>query len=564
MTAVAVLAVAGLGLGPGASMAAADEVRTYEGRLGGEWTTVTADCTGDTCVLTLADPWPAARGLWDDPVTVTGGTATLVAPDECGAADGGASNTTTLTLVLDAMTMTATVTEEAGERRKGGIICWSAGGSSRFNATVVTPTTTAVQTPGSTPGPAAGAPGGPGTETETDADVTGGRATTSRLATGAADAPSVLSSLPTVSRLQPGNALVAALVTVVLVLLIAFPTTLLNSAAEQGSDRFSAWWRARRGLAPADAYADTDTDRAGGRPWWWAAGGVLAAGVIASFVDPQFGLNPGSLRTMLSIVTGFGIDVVLGWAVVVLLVRRASPGARPTYTFRAASLLVVVGAVVFSRLTGFEPGIIFGLVAGVGFAALTSERDQARVALVPLGYGVVMALLGWAGYHLVADAQGTVAVFVAETLSAMAVGGLAALPLALLPVPGMTGATIFRWDRRVWAACYAGGLFGFFLVLMPTPYAWGEVGWSLKAWVLGYLAYLVAAVAAWWLTRSRTGSEPVGGLEGVVREDDGRAGPADPDEGLEHDPVAVDPPALGGGLDLRVLPRDLVGGDGDR
>ena len=102
------------------------------------------------------------------------------------------------------------------------------------------------------------------------------------------------------------------------------------------------------------------------------------------------------------------------------------------------------------------------------------------MALVPLAYGAAVGLVGWAGYHLVDDATGAAGVFVAESLSAVAVAGLAALPIALFPVPGMPGAAVFAWDRPVWAACYAAGLFAFFLVLMPTPYAWDEVGWSLR------------------------------------------------------------------------------------
>ena len=108
-----------------------------------------------------------------------------------------------------------------------------------------------------------------------------------------------------------------------------------------------------------------------------------------------------------------------------------------------------------------------------------------------------MAIIAWGAYHLVYQATGTTAVFVAEALSAMAVAGLAALPIALFPVPGTPGATVFAWSRPAWLGCYAFGLFGFFVVLLPTPYAWDEVGWTLKGWVLAYVAYLLVAVTVW-------------------------------------------------------------------
>ena len=152
-------------------------------------------------------------------------------------------------------------------------------------------------------------------------------------------------------------------------------------------------------------------------------------------------------------------------------------------------------------MTGFEPGIVFGLVAGIGFAALFGTAAPAKAALVPLAVGAGVGLLAWAGYGLLGDATGTVGVLAAETLSATAVAGLVALPLALLPVPGLTGHVVFGWNRRVWAAFYAFGLFAFLVVLMPTPYAWDEVGWSLTAWVLAYVAYLLVAIAAGWSVR---------------------------------------------------------------
>ena len=79
----------------------------------------------------------------------------------------------------------------------------------------------------------------------------------------------------------------------------------------------------------------------------------------------------------------------------------------------------------------------------------------------------------------------------------MAAAGIAALPIALFPLRGLVGGTVFAWNRVVWAACYAVGLLGFFLVLMPMPTSWGEVPLSLWAWLAIYLAYAIAAVGLW-------------------------------------------------------------------
>src|SRR3954471_4060386 len=52
------------------------------------------------------------------------------------------------------------------------------------------------------------------------------------------------------------------------------------------------------------------------------------------------------------------------------------------------------------------------------------------------------------------------------------------------------------------------------------------------------------------------------GFFGVVREDHVGAGAADRQQRRHHDAVVVDPALLGGGLEHRVLARDVVGGHG--
>lgn len=76
---------------------------------------------------------------------------------------------------------------------------------------------------------------------------------------------------------------------------------------------------------------------------------------------------------------------------------------------------------------------------------------------------------------------------------------MAALPIALVPLRGLAGHAIWSWNRGVWAGCYAVGLFAFFVVLMPMPFSWGDVSWSLWAWIGAYLTYAAVAITAWLL-----------------------------------------------------------------
>ncbi len=321
----------------------------------------------------------------------------------------------------------------------------------------------------------------------------------SLLASGDAAAPSVLSALVSPAQLRPAPVQLAwaAVLSVVLVLLVAFPTALLNSAVEAGADRLTNWRARRRGTAAAGE--GKAAAREWTRSWWWAAAGVLVASVISAFVDPGFGFNPGSARLVLSIFASFLVDVVVGWLLVIWIMRRVQPGARHTYAFRPLTLLVVLAAVLFTRLTGFEPGIVFGLVAGVVFTAVVGVAAEAKAALVTLGYAFAAAAVAWVLYAAVAPEIGesAVATFAGEALASTAIAGVAALPIALLPLGTLPGRAIWAWRRTLWAACYAGGLFAFFVVLMPMPFSWAEVAWELWAWVGVYAAYAAAAVIAW-------------------------------------------------------------------
>ncbi len=307
--------------------------------------------------------------------------------------------------------------------------------------------------------------------------------------------PSTLSTLPTASStLSLQNAIWAAVMTTVLVILIALPSQLINTAVEHGADRWEAW---RRRIRPVEAAKSTGA----GKGWPAAAAGVLLASIISSFVDPAFGFNPSSIRVFASILVSFLLDAVAGWFIVIWLVRRSIPQAKAGFKFVPATLAIVVVAVLFSRLTGFQPGIIFGLVAGVAFSAIVGTADKARVALLPLAYSFGAAVVGWLGYSAIAALVGphpdAVTLFAKETLSAMAIGGIAALPITLVPLRGLSGYAIFSWNRWVWGASYAVGLFGFFFVLMPFPFSWAAVNLNIWVWVAIYLAYAIVGVVGW-------------------------------------------------------------------
>jgi hypothetical protein len=317
-------------------------------------------------------------------------------------------------------------------------------------------------------------------------------------AAGADDPRSVLSELRTVGEVTAAEVGAAAGGALVLVAVISWPTALLNSAVSTLAGRWRRWNAARRMRLGRTQQPGMRTDR-----WWWAAVGIFSASIISLFVDPGTGLNPLTLRLFASVVTAFSIEVVVGWVLLLLLMRRLAPSARPVFAFHPGSLLVVVAAVAFTRATSFEPGLVFGLVAGVAFAALNTDREKALEALVPVGCAFAVGMAAWTMYSFLGEQQSGTGLFISEALAAAVTAGVAALPIVLIPIAGLSGHAIYTWSPLAWTAGYVIGLASFFVVLMPLPTSWAEVDTSVSAWVAAYVIYSVLAVVAWTVARER-------------------------------------------------------------
>lgn len=518
----AVLVAALLGLGLAASPAQADDtlpqgdfVATYTGTLAGvpsprasDAVEVTLTCRAGSCTYReISAPQPRRSAPTAQGPAVSQSSTRV---EKRGARLGCPAMQRPVTTVFTADSRQATMRSTAPRVRKTIPNGWCQLNRHdlRFEGRLVDVQADGSEEPGGTnedqdtPGSGEESPGGVGAD-RTDGGASSGtggvEATSSRLDSGAAGAPSVLSALPTVedASLGAGRALALALLVLILVLLVAFPTHLLNSAVEAGHEKLSAFRRRRLGLPPDATDAPPVSSL---RTWAIAAGVVLAASIISAFVDPEFGLNPGSARVIASLGLALAIETLLVWWLVIAVTRRASPGTIAGFHAAPATLVVVVLAVVLTRLTGFEPGIIFGLVAGVTFAATASTPGQGKVALAGTGLALALALTGWIGYSLLGPATtdaGFARTFLTETLASLAIAGIASLPLALIPLRGLTGHTLYTWNRPLWAATYATGLVGFFLVLMPMPFSWAAIDTPLRTWVLLYLAYATTAVIAW-------------------------------------------------------------------
>ncbi|MCC6375901.1 MAG: hypothetical protein IT191_02660 [Microbacteriaceae bacterium] len=322
----------------------------------------------------------------------------------------------------------------------------------------------------------------------------------SGLSSGSSDAPSVLSKLRDFGDVvaNPGNLPITAVVTLVLVALIGLPSTFLDQTLSENYHRVFGWTSKLVDKAKS-------VIRLRPLPTWLPVGiGIALACFISGFVDPGFGLNLGSIRMFVSIVLALVIEDVLGWVVIRRVLKHVDPELEPRPEFKFGFLLVVIAAVILTRVTGFEPGLIFGLVLGMSFGVTLALSRDARVKLVGLGWALAIGVIAWVGYGTLSGASGFWPVFASETLGAVSLSTLSAFPIALLPIRGMDGGVIFKWNWRIWGAAYIFGLLIFFVVLMPMPFSWAEVGAPLATWVVMFIAYFAVAIGLWaWLRFGR-------------------------------------------------------------
>jgi len=343
-------------------------------------------------------------------------------------------------------------------------------------------------------------------------------------ATGIAD-PSALSTLRTIFQAAPDPTQWAVIGggSVVLMLLVGWPSALLNSVAGSRYQAMTLWVRSKFGRRRAESTEAEpvaaepaqgeenehpgNRPKGSGLPGWLMWPGFALAALIGALVDPNVGFNWMSLRLVITLFLSFVLFNLAAWQVVRVVARRIQPDSQPYLRFRWGSLAIVAIAVVVARLLELQPGVIFGLVAGIAYAVTLQASRSAIITLVGSAFGLVLAGVGWLGYSLLAPvsagAENVALVFFVEFLAGVTVKGVATLPLSLLPIGTLDGVKIIKWSRWAWGIAYAVGLAAFMLVLLTIPKSWGEVPGDFLKWSLLFGGYAVLAVVVWGINAWR-------------------------------------------------------------
>lgn len=334
--------------------------------------------------------------------------------------------------------------------------------------------------------------------------------------------------------LDPVVVVQSAALAVGVIALVPFPSALFNSTLEQHYDEIvGPILRARAAVGPL--FAPISVMLAGARrlrtrrpkdgiandpaPFFATPAGIvlfiLLSALLYGFLDPAFGLDAASLVTFLGITGGlvatlivFGIPYARALdRSSVRLVPRALPG----------TLLVGAICVLVSRVTGFQPGYLYGLIIGYVLSRELTKKEEGRPIAVATAWALLGALVAWLLLAVARAAQGRgpavidptdprFAAAVLETACAVVVvAGLEAAVFAMLPIRFLPGEKVYAWNRRVWLVLLGLGAFGFCHVILnpSTGYLADTTRVSLLTTVALLALFGLGSVAFWAFFRWR-------------------------------------------------------------
>jgi hypothetical protein len=339
-------------------------------------------------------------------------------------------------------------------------------------------------------------------------------------AAGNPDVSSFSSTLATPSQAfgSPVHTLIGAAITLGVILFITFPAQLFNRTFEENYDEIrDLTLRRLRWLSRFRREAESE---AGGALRLGAfAAVVLVGAALGSLNDRGFGLNLRSAATYLAVVLSILVGIAVAAAVGVAYRRLRHHPVETRLHALPAGLAVAAVCVLISRLSSFEPGYLYGVIAGLAFEGTLAKHEQghsvALSAIASLAVAVVAWLI-WIPVGRAAAGAGApfAVVLLADLLGSIFVGGLVGQVIGLLPLGFLPGGTLLNWNRSAWAATFGIAVFGLIEVeLRPQSTSAHPGGAPVVTAVVLFLFFGgITAGIRWYFSRREHGAE--GGEEG--------------------------------------------------
>jgi F0F1-type ATP synthase assembly protein I len=302
---------------------------------------------------------------------------------------------------------------------------------------------------------------------------------------------------------------VNALLVLLLVVLVVFPSQLFNRTYEENHEAITSWVQRRM---PWTAAAR------GGRARWRRAGRGAAAfavvivvgALLGTLLDTTVGFNARSAALFLGLALAMVLMISVAAAAIALYRRLRGHPAHWELRALPSALVVTAVCVLVSRVTSFHPGYLYGVIGGVAFAGRLGRHEEGHTVAVASLATLVVAVAAWLAWVPVADAAsrpgaGFQLALAEDFLAGVFVGGLVGVVIGLVPLRFLPGQKLAAWHWGAWAAVFAVAAMGL-LQVMLRPQSAAVHGGGVPFWTtLGlFLAFGAASVGFWGYWRLRS------------------------------------------------------------
>ena len=277
------------------------------------------------------------------------------------------------------------------------------------------------------------------------------------------------------------NTLTNALLTLLVILFITFPSQLFNHTLEENyeeirdiASRRFGWLRRLRVRRRTGAHSKA-------REAIVFCAVLLVGAALGGLNDPEFGVNVRSAATYTAVVLAIliGVAVSFGTNRVYRHLRSHEESAR--FHALPAGLVIAAGCVLVSRLTDFQPGYLYGLIVGVVFGGSLTAREEGHSVAIGVVATMVVAVVAWILWvpvHAAAShpAAGFRVVLASDLLASLVIGGLIGSVIGLIPLRFLPGARLAGWSRTAWAITFGVAVFGLVEVMLRPESASAHSG----------------------------------------------------------------------------------------
>ena len=304
-----------------------------------------------------------------------------------------------------------------------------------------------------------------------------------------------------------------------IMLLVGAPTPIFNSTLSANRVLIERWARRRRPAwlrrmrptrtsKPNGAAATSGGSRAGlSHTWPGLFLYLLLATFVYAFLDASFP-GPGSAQVLFTTMMAIAIGTAVSQLPEERYVRTRY-ASRGTVDVALWTIILAAGCVVITRVSGIQPGYVYGIIGGFTFTVALSKDDKGRMAFRGMGVLLIVGVAAWFARipfqplgGLIGGDVGSLANVVLAGVFVSAVQGAA---IALIPLRFLAGDPLLAASRRRWVILWGLSLLLFAHVILypvssfrPQP---SESGlWSL---VVVVAAYAAVALGFWWFFRRR-------------------------------------------------------------